>query len=123
MIDSCCSAWLLLGVFHVLSLSAGPEQGPRGHFQTITHTIWNSKLGTGCSLNIVFFSKILKHSGLWPFSVFPQCHCVSHTRQVEHQGCSITGRVQKKIKGKNTIFNEHPVIEIKVCKRTKLLFF
>ena len=32
--------------------------------------------GTECSLNIVFFPKILKYSGLWPFSVFPRCHCV-----------------------------------------------
>ena len=31
---------------------------------------------TGCSLNIVFFPKILKYSGLWPFSVLPQCQCV-----------------------------------------------
>ena len=28
-------------------------------------------IGTWCSLNIVF--KILKYSGLWPFSVFPRC--------------------------------------------------
>ena len=62
---------------------------------------------TGCSLNIVFFTKILDYSGLLPFSVF------SHTRQVEHQRCSRTGRVQKnhKILRKNTIFNEHPVSE------------
>ena len=34
-----------------------------------------------------------------------------HTRQVENQRCSRTGRVQKnhKILRKNTIFNEHPV--------------
>ena len=31
---------------------------------------------TGCSLNIVSFPKILKYSGLWPFSVFPRCQCV-----------------------------------------------
>ena len=30
----------------------------------------------GCSLNIVFFSRILKYSGLLPFSVFPRCQCV-----------------------------------------------
>ena len=35
---------------------------------------------TGCSLNIVFFQKILKYSGLWPFSVLPRCQCV-YTRQ------------------------------------------
>ena len=33
-------------------------------------------LATGCSLNIVFFSNILKYSGLLPFSVFPRCQCV-----------------------------------------------
>ena len=33
-------------------------------------------LHTGCSLNIVFFLKILKYSGLWSFSVFPLCQCV-----------------------------------------------
>ena len=31
---------------------------------------------TGCSLNIVFFSKILKYSRLLPFSVFSRCQCV-----------------------------------------------
>ena len=34
---------------------------------------WLSYAPTGCSLNIVFFPKILKYSGLWPFSVCPQC--------------------------------------------------
>ena len=41
-----------------------------------------------------FFSKILKYSGLWSFSAFPLCQCIP-TRQVEHQRCSRTGRVQK----------------------------
>ena len=36
---------------------------------------------TGCSLNIVFFLKILEYSGLWSFSVFPLCQCV-YTHQV-----------------------------------------
>ena len=50
---------------------------------------------TGCSLNIVFFSKILKYSGLC-FSLFSLAVSVcTHTRQVEHQCCSRTGRVQK----------------------------
>ena len=40
------------------------------------------------------FSEILKYSGLWPFSVFPRCQCVYTIRQVEHQRCSRTGRVQ-----------------------------
>ena len=31
---------------------------------------------TGCSLNIVFFLKILEYSGLWSFSVFPWYQCV-----------------------------------------------
>ena len=31
---------------------------------------------TGCSLNIVFYSRILKYSGLLPFSVFPRCQCM-----------------------------------------------
>ena len=49
---------------------------------------------TGCSLNIVFFSKILKYSGLL------------------HRRCSRTDRVQKnhKIWRKNTIIKEHPVV-------------
>ena len=51
---------------------------------------------TRCSLNIVFFSKILKYSGLSPFSVSPCVSVCTHTRQVEpHQRCSRTGRVQK----------------------------
>ena len=36
-------------------------------------------LDTGCSLNIMFFSKILEYSGLLPFSVFPLCQCVYHS--------------------------------------------
>ena len=37
---------------------------------------------TGCSLNIVFFLKILEYSGLWSFSVFPRCQCV-YTSQAD----------------------------------------
>ena len=39
----------------------------------------------------------------------------TQTRQVKHQHCRRTGRVQKghKILRKNTIFNEHPVFKIK----------
>ena len=36
----------------------------------------------------------------------------THTRQVEHQRCSNTGRAQKNhniLRKKNTIFDEHPV--------------
>ena len=39
----------------------------------------------------------------------------TQTRQVKHQHCRRTGRVQKghKILRKNTIFNEHPVFKMK----------
>ena len=52
----------------------------------------------------------------------------THTRQVEHQRCSRTGRVKKNLKilRKNTIFNEHPVYfetEIKLCVHIKNVFF
>ena len=46
----------------------------------------------------------------------------THTRQVEHQRCSRTDRVQKnhKILRKNTIFNEHPVLAIEIlCIRLR----
>ena len=36
----------------------------------------NRTYPTGRSLNIVFFLKTLKYSGLWSFSVFPLCQCV-----------------------------------------------
>ena len=74
----------------------------------LIHT-YSANLHTGCSLNIVFFSKILKYSGFC-FSLFSLVVSVC-TRQVEHQRCSNTGRVQKnsKILRKNTIINEHPV--------------
>ena len=66
---------------------------------------------TGCSLNIVFYSRILNipDSCLSLFSLGVSV-CI-HSRQVEHQRCSRNGRVQNnhKILRKNTIFNEHPV--------------
>ena len=34
------------------------------------------KLYKGCSLNIVFFPKILEYIGLWSYSVFSWCQCV-----------------------------------------------
>ena len=45
------------------------------------------------------------------FLFFPSVSVYVHTRQVEHQGCSRTGRVQKnhKTSRKNTFLNEHPV--------------
>ena len=71
----------------------------------------NSELHTGCSLNFVFFPKILEYSGLCSFLFFLGVSVCTHTRQVEHQRCSRIGRVQKnhKMLRKNTIINEHPV--------------
>ena len=47
------------------------------HFDSPFRALFSSaELGTGCSLDIVFSSKILKYSGLLPFSVFPRRHCV-----------------------------------------------
>ena len=65
-------------------------------------------LCTGCSLNIVFFFEYFK---IFRTLFSPGVSVCKHTRQVEHQRCSRTGRVQKnpKFSGKNTIFNEHPV--------------
>ena len=58
------------------------------------------------------FSKILKYSGLWPFSVFPRCPCV-YTRQAGRTAAlQQNWKSPEKIttfKGKNTIFYEHPV--------------
>ena len=63
----------------------------------------------------MYFFRIFKNI---PNSVFPQCQCVcTHTRQVENQRCSRTGRVQKnhKILRKflmNTLYVKwrHPVL-------------
>ena len=82
---------------------------------TLLHIFWffvcKPILYTGCSLNIVFFSKILKYipdSGLYrvPLGV-----SVCTQWQVKHQRCCRTCRVEKNnnILRKNTIFNEHPV--------------
>ena len=42
---------------------------------SIVHVLMEAEY-TGCSLNIVFFSKILKYSELLPFSVFPRRQCM-----------------------------------------------
>ena len=59
----------------------------------------------------VFFevSKFIPDTGLSSFSV--GVSVCTHTRQVEHQGCSRTGRVQKIQKNlrKKTLFDQHPV--------------
>ena len=48
--------------------------------------------GTGCSLNIVFFSDFIKiFRTLFSLGI----SVCTHTRQVENQRCSRTGRVQK----------------------------
>ena len=70
--------------------------------------IARSHTHTGCSFNIVFFSEFLKlFRTLFSLSV----SVCTHTRQVEHQRCCRTDRVQKNYNNlrKNTIFNEHPV--------------
>ena len=66
---------------------------------------------TGCYVIMCFFddSKYILDSGLSLFSL--SVSVCTHTRQVEHQRSSRTGRVQKnhRILRENTIFNEHPV--------------
>ena len=55
-------------------------------------------------------------------SLFSLCvNMCTPTRQVEHQRCSRTGRVQKKSQHfkKNTIFNEHPVPPLFKIVRSK----
>ena len=52
-------------------------------------------LGTGCSLNIVFFSEDFKIFRILDFLCTPSVSVCSHTRQVENQRCSRTGRVPK----------------------------
>ena len=42
----------------------------------IQQVLGEQQRATGCSLNIVFFSEILRYFELWPFSVFPRCQCV-----------------------------------------------
>ena len=55
----------------------------------VDFVVGNRTMYTGCSLNIVFFRTLA-------FLCFPWCQCVcTHTRQVEHQRRSRTGRVQK----------------------------
>ena len=62
-----------------------------------TNPIAENEIGctkyTGCSLNIVFFPKILNVSD-YGLSLFSLGICVcTHIRQVEHQRCSRTSRV------------------------------
>ena len=68
-----------------------------------------------------FFPIFKIYFRLLTFLCFPSVSvCVyTHTRQVEHQRCSRTGRVQKnhQILKKSTIFNEHPVSSAWVNKQ------
>ena len=57
------------------------------------HLIVVNGIGTGCSLNIVFFRRFL-YIFRTQFSL--DVSVCTHTRQAEHQRCSRTGRVQKK---------------------------
>ena len=65
----------------------------------------------------VFFEN-LKLFRTLAFLCFPPVSVCVHTRQVEHQRCRRTGRVQKnpEILRKNTLFNEHTVI---VCGKLR----
>ena len=74
---------------------------------------------TGCSLNIVFFSKISKYIPDSGLSLFPLGVSVCTQWQVKNQRCSRTVRDQKNhnILRKNTIFNEHPVSHLASFRR------
>ena len=71
---------------------------------------------TGCSLYNVFFPKILKYSGLWPFSVFPrcQCQCVYTQQAGRTPALQQNWQSSEKSQGKNTIFDKHPVPDISI---------
>ena len=55
------------------------------------------------------FSKILKYSGLLPFSVFPRCQCVYTHQAGRTPAPQQSSEKSQNLKEKNTIFNEHPV--------------
>ena len=75
-------------------------------------------VGTGCSLNIVFFSKILKYIPNSGLSRFPLGVSVWTQWQVKHQRCSRTCRVKNhNISKKNTILTEHPVQKSRTLNR------
>ena len=84
----------------------------------------NFVLTTGCSLNIVFFPKILKYYGLWPFSVFPRCQCVytyqAGRKQALQQNWQSSEKSQIfKIKTQylmNTLYNIPERHMIKLCE-------
>ena len=65
--------------------------------------------GTRCSLNIVFFSKILKYSELLPFSVLPRCQCVYTHQAGRTPALQQNWQKNHNILRKKHNFNEHPV--------------
>ena len=91
----------------------------RRHIAPLLHNrlLHFSRIGLGpfyteCSLNIVFFQKILEYSELWSFSVYPRCQCVYTHKAGWKPGLAAELAELRKIqnfKVKNTIFNEHPV--------------
>ena len=76
----------LSGVSVVVRRAAGPLEG---------RSVMASWRYTGCSLNILFFSKYFIIFRNLVFLCFPSVSVCVHSRQVEHQRCSRTGRVQK----------------------------
>ena len=56
---------------------------------------------TGCSLDIVFFPKILEYSGLLSISVLPWFQAGRTPAELSEKS--------QNFKEKNTIFDEHPV--------------
>ena len=51
-------------------------EGLKGKLAKLLYRAGPPANATGCSLNIIFFLKILEYSGLWSFSVVPRCQCV-----------------------------------------------
>ena len=62
---------------------------------------------------LCFFEDLKIYSGLWPLSVLPRRQCVytmaGQTPALQQNWQS--SEKNKKISGKNTIFNEHPVTD------------
>ena len=82
----------------------------------------NTQIDTGCSLNIVIFFKYFK---IFRTLFSPGVSVCTHTRQVEHQRRSRTGRVQKIqiFFRKNTIFNEHPVCKVELLNTKNVKYY
>ena len=113
-------AWLLtLSLRFNLNLPIINITGPQSQNQSVAPMIYTSQLANnpwqvqGFIKYRMFFSKILKFSGLWPFSVFPQCQCV-YTYQVGRtpalQQDWQSSDKSHNFKEKSTISNENPVV-------------